>query len=104
MRYCCVTSEFCGERSKEDVSTSYNFSLQYRNSYPKNKLKFLNLCLKRLVKCARSGVHGGNNKFLEILGDRNQGVIDHDILGIYGIDMVYVYDVRFVSPIKFILG
>jgi len=47
--------------------------------------------LKRVVILL--GVHRGNDEFLKLFGDRDQGVVDHDILGVDGIYMVYIHNV-----------
>jgi hypothetical protein len=39
------------------------------------------------------GVHSGDNKLLEVLGNRNKRTIDQDIPGIDTVDMVHIYDV-----------
>jgi len=44
-------------------------------------------------------IHRRNNKFLKLFRDRNQSIIDHNIFGVDGINMIHIYDIRFVGPV-----
>ena len=48
-------------------------------------------------------VHGGQYKFFKILGNRNQVVVDHNVLGVDGINVVNVDNVGFMGPIELVL-
>ena len=47
-------------------------------------------------------IHRRQDKLFKILGDRNQGIIDHNILRIDSINMIYIHNVGFMCTIEFI--
>jgi len=87
-KLCCERPESCGN--------CQNLKFWHK----KSALLGAWISCKRFIPLA---VHWWKNEILEILGNRYQIIIDHNILGIDGIYMVHIYDIGFVCPIKLIL-
>ena len=89
-KYCCEPAQNCGLAPNKLL-------LVKKKTLPLGSAWYLN-------KGIPLAIHGGQDKFLKVFGNRYQIIIDHDILGVDGINVVHIDDVGFMCPVKFIFG